>query len=161
MGLADAGADTLIPDHLVATDIRTVVCAVTGTRASVKVPMVVVEQAGTFNALTLTGKDVPLFKFVVTMSHFVAARAVVFAIVWDSVDKLTDWATDQVVLRVPAWCKLARNDRDRVLYFCLCKISTNLLFHSFEGLASSCKEGSCQRACCHRCFHAIIIDLNA
>lgn len=123
-----------IPDHLDAVSIDSAfVGQVADASATVEVPVVIVTKTFAFHADTLSGKNIPLFIFVLAILHVPEAWAVVVCVTAFSVDKRTRWTHDQVFIVVTTRFQFARNDSDSMLDFCLCKISTNLLFHSFKG----------------------------
>lgn len=126
---AGARAGAAVPDLA----LRAFVFLIANAGASVKVPVVVVVVALALNADTLSGKDVPLFKFIVTILHCVAARAVQVSVVRCSVHILAGWTNDEITIVVNTWLKLTWNDGDSMLDLSLCKICTNLLFDSCKG----------------------------
>lgn len=121
--------------------------------AGVEVKEVVI-RARALDALTLAGKGIKLFKFVVTVAQLISARAIDVSILDRPPDELAFWADDQVVCDgVSAWQKLAINHGNEVLCCCLSKISAYLLFHGVECMAGCGEECKGQASGLESLFH--------
>ena len=131
---ADALAASLIPDPRVASF---VVGAVIGgdalALAIVEVPEVVVG-AWPSNAEAFSCKYVELFPLVVTFLHLISTGAVQVLVFNASPDKLSFSASDKLVGDTTTTrFENTGNDCNSVFYFCLSKISSNLMLGCFKG----------------------------
>ena len=135
LGLADALAASLVPDHGVSLGVGAlaIISALALALAVVEVPEVVIG-ARPSHTQAFSGKCVELFPRVVAVLHFISAGAVSVLVGVRAPYELTEGASDQLVgLTIATGKENSIDDCNSVFYFSLSKISSNLMLGGFKG----------------------------
>lgn len=131
---ADALAASLIPDHGVTSFVGGAVIGGNALALAIVVVPEVVVGAWPSNAEAFSGKCVELFPLVVTFLHLISTGAVHVRVISASPDKLSLSASDKLVGDTTTTrSENTVNDCNSVFYFCLSKISSNLMLGCFKG----------------------------